>query len=108
MGFLDRIGNWLQTTGRKVFDGVRGGISTGFHAVQNISHKVGQVANGIDNFLTQAKSIPVVGELANALQNHPYYTMAKEGINTANQAIDKAGNIGSEVNKILDSALPKQ
>ncbi len=107
MGFLDKVGNWFQTTGRKVFDGVRGGISTGYHAVQNISHKVGQVANGIDNFLTQAKSIPVVGELANALQNHPYYQMAKEGINTANNAIDKAGNIGSEVNKILDSALPK-
>jgi hypothetical protein len=108
MSFFNRIGNWLQTTGRKVFNGIRGGVATGFNAVQNVAHKIGSAASGIDNLLTQARTIPVVGELASKLQAHPYYMMAKEGIETANKVIDKAGDIGGEVGKVLDAALPQQ
>jgi hypothetical protein len=53
MGFLNRLTNWWNTTGAKVYNGIKNGVSTGYHAVRNIAHKVGDVASGIDNLLNR-------------------------------------------------------
>ena len=107
MGVFDRISNWLNTTGKKIYSGVRNGVSTGFNFAKNIGHTIGKVSQGIDSFLTQARTIPVVGELAAKLQSNPLYNTVKEGINTANQVIDKGDEIQKQVGSVLDNVIGK-
>ena len=106
MGFGSRISNWFNVTGRKIYNGIRSGVSTGYNAVHNVAHKIGTVADGIDNAVSEARKIPLIGELATALQNHPYYQETKSLIKTGVEKVDKAGQIGDVVGAVLDKLEP--
>lgn len=106
MGFFNRVQNWLQQTGSKIYNGIKNGVSTGYNAVKNIGHTIGSISEGIDGFLSQARSLPVVGALAQAIQSNPLYNEVRSGIATANNAIDTAGQIGDQVAGVLDKVIP--
>jgi len=106
MGFFDRIGNWLNTTGRKIYNGIREGVSTGYNFVKNVAHKVGSLSDGIDSALTQARNIPLIGSLASVVQNSPLYNEIRAGIKTGTDVVDKVGEIGSQIGSVLDSGIP--
>lgn len=102
MGFFQRIGNWLNTTGPKVWNAVKQGASTGYNAVHGIAHKIGSLAEGVDNALNSVKNIPLIGQAAQMLQNHPLYQEAKTLIKTGVDTVDDVGRIGNEVGAVLD------
>jgi hypothetical protein len=107
MGFLNRLTNWWNTTGAKVYNGIKNGVSTGYHAVRNIAHKVGDVASGIDNLLNQAKSIPIIGQAAEALQNNHYYKDAQDLVKRGVKTVDDVGEVGAKVGNAIDTAVQK-
>ena len=102
---MDRFSNWLNTTGAKIYNGIRHGVTTGYNAVSSVAHKIGTVSDGIDNVLSQAKSVPLVGQLAGALQNHPYYQEAQGLIKSGVGYVDQAGQIGRDVAKPVDNII---
>lgn len=106
MGFLSRISNFMNTTGRKIYNGIRAGVSTGYNVVHNVAHKIGSIADGIDNAVSEARKIPIIGELATQLQNHPYYQEAKGLIKTGVERVDKVGEVGNVVGQVLDKLEP--
>ena len=106
MGFFNRVSNWLNTTGKKIYNGIRNGVATGYNAVKNIGQTIGKVSDGIDGFLNNAKSIPLVGQLATAIQANPIYSEVRAGIKTGNDVINTAGDIGGKVGAALDSVMP--
>lgn len=105
MGFLNRVSNWLNTTGAKVYNAVRHGVQTGYNAVHTVGHKIGSIADGIDKVLTEARNIPVIGLAASALQNNDKYQLARNIIKDVNEGIDKVGEVGGAIAKPLDQAL---
>lgn len=105
MGFLSRIGNWIQGTGAKLYNGIRQGVSTGYNAVSNVAHKIGSISDGIDNVLNQVKSVPVIGQAAAALQNHPYYQEARGLIKSGVGYVDQAGQFGRDIVKPVDNLV---
>lgn len=105
MGLFNRLSNWLQTTGAKVYNGIRHGVSTGYNAVSNIAHKVGTISDGIDNALNQIKSIPVIGQAASALQSSPMYNEARALIKSGVGTVDEIGKVGGQIAKPIDDAL---
>lgn len=105
MGFFSRFGNWLQQSGAKIYNGIRQGVSTGYNAVSGVAHKIGSISDGIDNALNQIKSVPVIGQAAAALQNHPYYQEARGLIKSGVGYVDQAGQFGKDVLKPVDNAL---
>lgn len=105
MGFLNRISTWMNGTGAKVYNAVRHGVQTGYNAVHTVGHKIGSIADGVDKFLTEARNIPVVGQVASTLQNNDKYQMARSMIKDVNDKIDTAGRIGEAVAKPLDNLI---
>ena len=105
MGFLGRISQWVNTTGAKAWNSVKQGAATGYNMVHGIAHKIGSVADGIDQALTNIKGVPIVGQLATALQTNPLYQEVKQGIKTGVDVVDKAGQIGREVGGAVDKVL---
>jgi hypothetical protein len=111
MGFLNRISNWLNTTGAKIYNGIRHGVSTGYNMVSNVAHKIGTVSDGIDNALNEVKNIPVIGQAAATLQNNPLYQEArgliKSGVGAVDQVGDIGGKVGGAVDKLITSTVYK-
>lgn len=105
MGFLNRIGNWFNTTGAKLYNAVRQGVSTGYNFVNNVAHKVGSISDGIDNALSQVKSIPVVGQAASLLQNNPLYQEARGLIKSGVGVVDQVGQLGKDIAKPVDNLI---
>ena len=105
MGFLNRISNWMNTTGAKIYNGVRHGVSVGYNAVHTVGQKIGSLADGVDKFLTEARNIPVIGQVASTLQNNDKYQMARSVIKDVNDKIDTVGKIGEAVAKPLDGLI---
>lgn len=105
MGFFNRIGNWLNTTGSKLYQAVRQGVSTGYNLVSNVAHKVGTISDGIDNALTQIRSVPVIGEAAGALQNNAIYQTGRGLIKSGVGYVDQAGQIGKDIIKPIDNLV---
>jgi hypothetical protein len=105
MGFFDRVSNWLNTTGAKIYQGVRQGVSTGYNVVNNIAHKIGTVADGIDHALTEVRNVPVIGKAAAALQNNPRYQQAQGIIKSGIGYVDQAGQFGRDVLKPIDNTV---
>lgn len=105
MGFLNRLSNWFNTTGAKIYNGIRQGVSSGYNMVSNVAHKVGSISDGIDNALNQIKSVPVIGQAAAALQNHPLYQEARGLIKSGVGYVDQAGQFGKDVLKPVDQAI---
>lgn len=105
MGFFNRVSNWLNTTGAKIYNGVRQGLSSGYNAVSGVAHKIGTIADGVDNALTEIRKVPVIGQAAAALQNHPYYQEAKGLIKSGVGYVDQAGQIGRDVLKPIDKVV---
>lgn len=105
MGFLSRISNWINGTGSKIYNGIRHGVSTGYNAVSNIAHKIGTLSDGVDNVLNQVKTVPLIGQAAAALQNHPMYQEARGLIKSGVGYVDQAGQIGRDIAKPLDDVV---
>jgi hypothetical protein len=105
MGIFQRFGNWLNGTGAKIYNGIRHGVSTGYNAVSNVAHKIGSVADGIDNALTQIKSIPVIGQVASTLQNSPIYQEARGLIKSGVGTVDQVGDLGKSIAQPLDNVI---
>jgi hypothetical protein len=105
MGFMQRLSNWMQQTGSKIYNGIRHGASVGYNAVSNVAHKIGSVADGIDNALTQVRSVPVIGQVASTLQNNPIYQEARGLIKSGVGTVDQVGEIGKSIAKPLDNIL---
>ena len=101
MGFFGRVSNWLNTTGAKTYNAVRAGLSTGYHAVKQITGKIGGIADTVDNTLNAVKDIPVVGELATVLQSNPLYQEARSIIKTGQKVVDDAGKIGTVADRVI-------
>jgi hypothetical protein len=94
--------NWLHTTGAKVYNAIRNGVSTGYHAVKNVVQKVGQVKDVVQNVIDHAKKLPIVGALASAVEAHPYYQMAKKGIEQGTQAFEQGEAIAKPIAEAID------
>jgi hypothetical protein len=105
MGFMNRFSNWLNSTGAKLYNGIRHGVSTGYNAVSTVAHKIGSISDGIDNALSEAKNIPAIGQLAGALQNNPRYQQARGLIKSGVGYVDQVGQIGRDVAKPVDNLL---
>lgn len=105
MGFLQRLSNFLNGTGSKIYNGIRQGVSTGYNVVNTVAHKIGTVADGIDNALTQIRSVPVIGQVAATLQNNPKYQQAQGLIKSGIGYVDQAGQFGRDVLKPIDNAI---
>lgn len=105
MGFFSRFGNWLQTTGAKVYNSIRNGVKTGYNAVSNVAHKIGTIADGIDSALNEVKNIPVIGQAATALKNSPMYNEARALIKSGVGTVDEIGKLGEQVGKPLDNVI---
>ena len=80
-------------------------MSTGYNMVSNVAHKVGTISDGIDNALTQIRSVPVIGEAAGALQNNPIYQTGRGLIKSGVGYVDQAGQIGRDVLKPIDNLV---
>lgn len=105
MGLLQRLGNWLNTTGAKLYNGIRHGATTGYSNVRNVAHKIGEVASGIDNAINNVKSIPVIGQVATLLQNNPMYQEAQSLVKSGVGIVDEIGDVGSKILKPIDQAV---
>ena len=105
MGFLNRIGNFLNTSGYKLYNGIKSGVSTGYNLVSGVAHKIGTISDGIDGALTQIRAVPVIGQAAAALQNHPYYQEGRALIKTGVGVVDQVGQFGRDVLKPIDQAI---
>ena len=107
MGFLNRLSNWWNQTGSKWYNGIKNGVSTGYNAVKTVAHKIGTVADGVDNLLNHAKSIPLIGAAAEALQNNHYYKDAQDLVKKGVRVVDDAGEVGGKVANAIDTAVQK-
>ena len=106
MSFWNRISNWVNTTGAKIYAGVRNGIKTGYNAVQSVAHKIGDVASGVDGLLNRAKDIPIIGEVADVIKNNSVYKDLQNMVGKGVKTIDDVGKVGSEVDSALQKVLP--
>jgi hypothetical protein len=107
MGLFGRISNWFNTVGPKVWNAVKAGASTGYNAIHGIAHRVGDLASGIDSMVNHAKSIPLVGAAAEALQSTPLYNEIKQGIKTGVNLVDQVGDAGKAIGNVIDTAIQK-
>lgn len=105
MGVLNRVKNWLSTTGVKTINGIKQGISTGYNSVKGIAHTIGTVADGVDKFLTNAKDIPVIGRVADLIKDNGIYSEAQKIIKEGVQAVDDVGKVGSAINKVITPVI---
>lgn len=105
MGFFNRIGNWLNTTGAKIYNGIRHGVSTGYNAISNVAHKIGSISDGIDNALSSVKDIPVIGQAASTLQNNPLYQEARGVIKSGVGIVDQVGDVGKSIAAPADALI---
>ena len=98
---FDRVSKWLNTTGHKIYHAVRAGVQTGYNAVKTVAHTIGNISNGIDSALEQAKSIPLIGAVASEIKNNPLYAEANHLIHTGVNVVDDVGKVGSLADKII-------
>ena len=75
--------------------------------MHTIAHKVGDVASGIDNLLTQARNVPIVGQAAEALQNNALYKEAQDIVKTGVKTVDQVGDVGGSLGGAIDTAIQK-
>jgi phage-related protein len=105
MGFMNRISNWLNTSGAKAYNSIKSGMKTGYNVVHGVAHKIGSIADSVDNLVTQARNLPLIGVAAEALQAHPIYKEIKDSIHTGVKVVDQVGDAGSAIGNVIDTAI---
>ena len=105
MGWFSNIARKIGSLGEfsGIYNSVKDTLGKVYNPIKNVVHTVGGVVDKVDDFVKNVaqKNIPVISNLAQTAQAHPYYQGVLRGSKMAEQYVDRAGEIG----KMADSAL---
>lgn len=103
MGIKSFFQNVFKNGASAAYNSIKDKVGNVYGGIRNAVHTVGNVINGVDKFVSDVRgqNIPVVSNLADAVQANPYYRAIVQGSKMVNQAVDTAGEIGKTVDSVL-------
>lgn len=97
--FFANLWNNLKSIGSNLYSNVRNGLTNAYQWINNsIVTPIGEVAKKVDNFLTNARNIPILGRIVSGIQDNPIYGEVKE-------VLKDVGGIWEDAGKLLNSGV---
>jgi hypothetical protein len=105
MGFFKTIARWIGNIGSVSgkYAGIKDVFGKIYDGASSVVHTVGNIVDKVDGFIqnVKQKNIPLVSDLATAVQSNPIYGSILRGSKYAQEAVDTAGEIG----RTIDGAI---
>jgi len=100
MGYFNSVFN-LSNFG-KAYNGVKNGISAIYHPIKKLTNGLSDYAHKIDNFISKGRSIPVLRDVVNVLQD--FYNPALDVVDAVNTGVNLAGQAGERLSNVIEEA----